>query len=124
LGSVYNSGCDYRFTVAIGVSSRFPASSVEPIDNIELALFYRDVNDPNVIIDIVTQTVSAAGQLMTQLQDFSLYLPTVSSDSDWAGKNIGIAIRASGNAGGFWTLDNVRLGESLPLQDSLLADKE
>jgi hypothetical protein len=124
LDAVYNSGCDYRFTVAIGVSSRFQPSAIEPIDNIELALFYRDANDPNIIIDIVTQTVSAAGQLMTQLQDFSLYLPTVSPDSDWAGKNIGIAIRAAGNAGGFWTLDNVRLGESLPMQDSLLADKE
>ncbi len=29
----------------------------------------------------------------------------------WAGKNIGVAIRATGLAGGFWVLDNVRLTE-------------
>ena len=85
LDAVYNPGCDYRFTVAVGVSSRFPPSQVEPIDTIELALFYRDVNDPNIKIDIVTETVSAVGQLMTQLQDFSLYLPTFTSDADWIG---------------------------------------
>jgi len=114
LNSVYKTGCDYRFTVGVGVSSRFPPSQIEPVDNIELALFYRDANDPNITIDIVTRTVGAAGQLMTQLQDFSLYLPAVSSNAQWAGRNIGLAIRAAGNAGGFWTLDKIRLVELMP----------
>ena len=45
-------------------------------------------------------------------------------DSEWAEKNIGIAIRATGMAGGFWDLDNVRLGESLPVPNALLVGKE
>jgi len=42
-----------------------------------------------------------------------VYLPPVQADDPWAGKPIGIAIRAAGEAGGFWDLDGVRLAESL-----------
>ena len=66
-------------------------------------------------MDIVHQTVEAKGLSSTQLQDFSVYLPTVQAGDAWAGKPIGVAFRAAGEAGGFWDLDNVRLAESLPL---------
>jgi hypothetical protein len=58
------------------------------------------------------------------LQDFSLELPTVKSGDAWEGMNIGIALRATGQAGGFWDLDNVRLIESLPDQQAALTVKE
>ncbi len=64
-------------------------------------------------MDIVSQTVEAAGLSSTQLVDVSLYLPTVRSDDAWAGMAIGVALRATGAPGGFWDLDHVRLIESL-----------
>jgi len=112
LTDTYKSGCDYRLTVAVGVSSQFPPSSIEPVDAIEMALFYRDGND---VVDIVSRTVEATGLSSTQLLDFSLHLPTVQSGDAWAGKAIGVALRAAGMPGGFWDLDNVRLIESLPV---------
>ncbi len=124
LSNIYKVGCSYRLTVSVCISDLFPPSRFEPVDTIALALYYRDANDPNIIIDIVSEPVEATGLMSTQLKDFSLYLPTVLPDANWAGKTIGIAIRATGQAGGFWDLDNVRLGESLPEQDFKLAGKE
>ena len=66
-------------------------------------------------MDIVHQTVEAKGLSSTQLQDFSVYSADGAAGDAWAGKPIGVAIRAAGTAGGFWDLDNVRLAESLPV---------
>jgi hypothetical protein len=82
-----------------------------PVDAIELVFYYLDGNQP---VDIVHQAVEAKGLSSTQLQDFSVYLPTVQPGDAWAGKTIGVAIRATGMPGGFWVLDNVRVAESLP----------
>ena len=113
LNANYKAGCDYSLTVAVGISSRFPPSIIEPVDTLELVLFYRDESD--VIVDISRQTVNAVGLSPQQLVDVSLYLPTVQSSDSWAGKAIGVALRAVGMPGGFWDLDNVRLVESLPV---------
>lgn len=112
LPAVYRAGCDYRLTVAVGISGQFPPASEEPADALELVLYYRDGNEP---ADIVYQTVDAAGLSSTQLRDFSVHLPTVDPNDPWAGKPVGVAIRAAGMPGGFWDLDNVRLAESLPV---------
>ncbi|MHC4205173.1 MAG: hypothetical protein ACYSTT_11030 [Planctomycetota bacterium] len=112
LADTYKADCDYLLTVAVGVSGRFPPSAAEPVDTLELVLYYRDAND---VIDIAYQTVEAAGLSSIELQDFSLELPTVHADDTWAGKTIGIALRAAGQPGGFWDLDNVRLIESAPI---------
>jgi len=111
LAATYNVGCDYRLTVAVGVSSLFPPSTAEPADALELVLFYRDGVD---VVDIVGQTVEAAGLSSTQLTDVSLYLPTVQPDDAWAGMGISVALRATGMPGGFWDLDDVRLIELQP----------
>jgi len=124
LAATYKPGCDYRLTVAIGVSSRVPPTILEPVGTLELALYYLDVNEPNETIDIVSHTVEATGLFPTQLQDFSVYLPTVPSDANCVGNTIGVAIRATGVPGGVWVLDNVRLGESLPIPDIALTNKE
>jgi len=112
LQATYKLGCDYRLTVAVGVSGKFPPSAAEAVDTLELVLYYLD--DANAV-DIVRQTIPATGLSMTLLQDFSVYLPTVGSADAWAGKTIGVAIRAVGAAGAFWDLDHVRLVESMPV---------
>jgi len=111
LSATYKARCDYRLTVAVGISSRRPPSILEPVGTLELALYYHDGNE---LMDIVSETIEATGFSPTQLQDFSLYLPAVLSDDVWADKTIGVAIRATGVPGGVWVLDNVRLAESLP----------
>ena len=112
LEAAYKAGCGYRLTVGVSVSGRSTPSVVEPVDTLELVFYYRDAND---IVDIAIQTVEATGQSYTQLQDFSLELPAVQPGDAWAGMNIGIALRAAGQPGGFWDLDNVRLVELLPV---------
>jgi hypothetical protein len=121
LDAVYKAGCGYRLTVGVSVSSRFPPASVEPVDTLELVFYYRDAND---VVDIAHQTVEATGQSYTQLQDFSLELPAVQAGDAWAGMGIGIALRAAGQPGGFWDLDNVRLIETLPDLEAELTVKE
>jgi hypothetical protein len=111
LEATYKVGCDYRLTVAVGVSWRFPPSGESPADLLEVVLYYRDGNEP---IDIICQTVTAL-PWSQMLQDFSVYLPKVNSDDAWANKNIGIALRSNGLPGGYWDLDNVRLVESIPV---------
>ena len=111
LASVYKAGCDYRMTVAVCVSGQFPPSAAEPLDTLELVLYYRDENEP---VEIAHRTVQAGGLSATQLRDFSVYLPEVNTSAAWASKPIGIALRAVGLAGGFWDLDHVRLMESVP----------
>ncbi len=112
LVAMYRSGCDYRLTVGVGISSRFPPRAEPPVDTLKLALYYLDGNTP---VDISATSVEATGISSTQLKDFSLYLPSVDSNDAWVGKTIGVAIRAAGQAGGFWDLDSVRLAESLPV---------
>jgi len=112
LKAVYHVGCDYRLTVAVGISARFPPAAASPVDTIEIVLYCLDGNEP---VDIVHQTVEPNGLSSTRLQDFSVLLPTVRAEDTWAGKSIGVAIRAAGKAGGFWDLDNVRLTESMPV---------
>jgi hypothetical protein len=121
LDTVYKAGCEYKLTVGVSISSRFPPSNFEPVDTLELVFYYRDVND---VVDIAHQTVEATDQSYKQLQDFLLELPTVQAGDAWEGMNIGIALRAAGQAGGFWDLDNVRLIEAVPDQDAELTVKE
>ncbi|MFH1717688.1 MAG: hypothetical protein ABIF19_10080, partial [Planctomycetota bacterium] len=111
LTATYKAGCDYLLTVGVGVSGLFSPSTVEPVDTFELVLYYRDGND---VVDIASRSVEAVGILATELTDFSLYLPTAQPADGWAGMPIGVALRAAGNPGGFWDLDNVRLIESVP----------
>ena len=112
LGSVYQAGASYRLMVGVAVSSRFPPAMGEGADELELALFYMDGNEPT---DIVTTLVAATGQSPTELQVFSLEVPVVSADAAWAGQTMGVAIRAAGQAGGFWDLDDVRVTELWPV---------
>ena len=105
---MYEIGCEYRLTVAVGVSSRYAPSIEEPLDKLELVLYYYDETGT---VDIAVQTVDATSLSSGRLQDLSVYVPGVQVDDLWAGKSIGIAIRSTGLPGGFWIMDNVRLAE-------------
>jgi len=118
LNAAYEAGCDYRLTVAVGVSSRYAPSSEVPVDLLELALYYRDGTD---VVDIASRTVDATGLSAASSTDVSLYLPTVQSGDAWADMTISVALRAIGMPGGFWALDHVRLAQSLPGPDLALA---
>ena len=114
LGSMYQAGASYRLTVGVAVSSRFPPAMGEGADELELALYYMDGNEPT---DIVTTPVTATGLLSTELQIFSLELPAVSADAAWAGRPMGVAIRATVSVCGGRrpsagsTISDVRLSE-------------
>jgi len=117
LVAIYRVGCEYRLTVAVGVSAMFPPSDIKPVDTIDLVLYYLDANQP---VDIVRLTIGVKGQSSTRLRDYTVVLATVRSGDAWAGNTIGVAIRATGAAGGFWDLDNVRLIELMPELDAVV----
>jgi len=121
LPAVYEVGCDYRLTVALGVSSRFPPSSEVSLDMLELALYYYDETE---FADIVFQAIEPTYLSSGKLKDFSIYVSSVQSGDTWAGKSIGIAMRSVGMPGGFWVLDNVRLAESMPIPNFANPSKE
>ena len=112
LAAVYMIGCEYRLTVAVGVSLLFPPSTVEPVDTLELALYY--YNDANEPVDVASETVEATGLSSVELKDFSLSLHPVDPNAAFATKRIGVALRSAGMPGGFWDIDNVRLVETVP----------
>jgi len=112
LTDVYKPGCAYRLTVAVGVSFLFPPSMVEPVDTLELALYY--YNDANEPVDVASETVEATGLSSIELKDFSLSLHPVDPNAAFATKRIGVALRSAGLPGGFWDIDNVRLVETVP----------
>ena len=106
LSAVYQAGKSYKLTVGICVSGAY-----RPPDpnGVQLAFYYQEPNDPNVLDIISATTLPPSTFTSTELEDNSIYLPAVQVEDAWAGKTIGIAIRATGTAGGFWDLDNVRV---------------
>ena len=108
LSSTYEVGKSYRMTVGVCVSSQYP-----PYDpnGLELAFYYTNPGDPNRLDIVTVLTDEPSHFTSTQLEDNSVYLPAVEAADAWAGKPIGIAIRATGPMGGYWDLDNVRVME-------------
>lgn len=110
LSSTYEVGRTYELTVGVrGGSGGMPLGSP-----IEISLFYIDDLDATV-------TLAAAiyeNDLLvspTSLADVTVSLPEILAEDEWAGRNIGIAIRPDVMLeqvelqGGTWGIDNVRL---------------
>ena len=106
LESVYQAGASYRLTVGVGISQMFAPSMSEPVDTLELALYYMDGNEP---VDIASTVVLATELSSTELEDYSVELSSVGVDANWVGHAIGVAIRSVGEPNGFWDLDKIRL---------------
>jgi hypothetical protein len=83
---------------------------------LQLSLYYRDASSNMVTVGATTIINSA--QLFptnTHLVDFSVYVPGVRTNDQWAGQNIGIQIASTVDfdlEGGYWDVDNVRLTET------------
>ena len=103
LPATYQQGKSYRLTVGVCISATFPPPQGTPLI---LALRYLSGADPN---DSLSVLVPAPDSSSRTVEDFSVTLPAVQPSDLWVNKNIGIEIRATGAAGGFWDLDNVRL---------------
>jgi hypothetical protein len=113
LDTIYQADGIYRLTVAVGISATFPPSVEEPLDTLDLVLYYDDGNEPNAI---AAQTIDSLSLSATELRDVSVSLPPVDVNDPWLNHSIGIGLRTKG-AGGFWNLDHVRLDASLPALD-------
>ena len=107
LNAIYQLGKSYKLAVGICVSAQYPPTDANALS---LSFYYDDpVSDPNCYFQTASQP--PLNLSTTALKDFSVYLPSVQAEDAWAGKTIGIAIRATGPMGGYWDLDNVRVTE-------------
>ena len=106
LPETYQEGKSYKLTVGICVSMRIP-----PPQGSSLVLAFHYLYGSTYPVDIASVQVPAPPSTSRTLEDFSVTLPVVKAGDPWLGKNIGIAIRGTGMAGGFWDVDNVRLVE-------------
>jgi len=108
LAAAYRVGRQYRLTVGVCPSLRYP-----PTASHSLLLAFRYLYSSWTMMDIPAspQPVLGSQLVQKQLLDFFLTLPTVKPTDPWVGKNIGIAFRTAGEAGKYWDLDNVRLTE-------------
>ena len=118
LTASYQVGKSYKMTVGVCVSGQYLPD--DP-NGLHLVFYYTEAGDPNAIDIVFEETPSPSTFTSIALEDCSVYLPTVEAGDVWAGKTIGIAIRASGPAGGFWDLDNVRVVE-FPLVPEFTGD--
>ncbi len=112
LTDTYEVGKSYEFTAALGKSV-----SAAPVlgSMISLEFFYLDDDSNPVIIGMSLVDEADLDPFGTLLIDFSVLLPEVQADDDWAGKQIGI--RFGGvptpigelGTGGFINFDNARV---------------
>ncbi|HOK65941.1 MAG TPA: hypothetical protein PK054_01070 [Anaerohalosphaeraceae bacterium] len=116
LASVFQVGRSYRLLVDVCPSTRFPPRAEEPMDYLSIGFYAgADANDFHTVL------VPGSAIVRNHLRTFTLYLPTVQESDPWAGKAVGIALRAVGQGGGYWDLDNVRVYE-YPHQPDLTND--
>lgn len=105
LASKYKVGKSYQLTVSVCLSDSAPPVGQNPLT---LAFLYWGVFEP---ITIATVQIPSTGLTSTFLEDFTLSIPPIEAEDPWINNNIGISIAASGNEGGFWDLDNIRIME-------------
>ncbi len=116
LSSTFEAGNSYRLTAGfIGGGGNMPEGAT-----LLLGLYYRDLASNMVTIAATTITnTKAVFPAATHFIDFSTDLSTVQSSNAWAGKNIGVEIIATPSpelaaGGGYWDIDNIRLGPPVP----------
>ncbi len=107
LTAPYEAGRNYRMTVEVCPSKRYPPSEADPNNTLSLEFYYIN-NEPN-LVTLSASPVPSTALTANYLKPFSVILPTVETDDAWVDRPIGIAIRANGVAGGYWDLDNVRV---------------
>ena len=117
LAATYQIGKSYQLTIATCLSTSFtppPGSSLKLVFYYIYGTSFQDIGSAPVPVELVTTRT---------MKDFSFRIGPVEATDQYAGKNIGIAIRpsAAGSGFGYWDLDNVRLME-LPLAPDFTGD--
>jgi hypothetical protein len=113
--ALFNVGKAYTLTVGLIGGGAAMKDGV----TLQLSLYYRDALSNQVIVAATTVTNSSSiFPTRTHFVDFQVQVPGVKSSDPWAGKNIGIQLLstvdpASGLAGGYWDVENVRLIETV-----------
>ncbi len=107
LAADYQIGERYRLDVDICPSMRYPPAGVNPDNALILEFYY--INNASERQSIYTIAVPSWDLTQNFLKTYSLALPPVKNTDPWANKTIGIALRAQGDIGGFWDVDNVRV---------------
>ena len=108
--ATYEAGKSYHLTVGvIGTGGGMQQGAT-----LESRLYYRDAASNRVAVAVTSITnTTAIFSNNTQLIDFQVHVPTVTSNDTWMGKHIGIELRSTITTtnleGGYWDLDNVRL---------------
>jgi hypothetical protein len=111
LDTKFEVGKAYDFTIGvIGGGGNMALDT-----SMQAALYYRDAAS-NVVI-VASTNITYAPALFpntTHYVDQSVYAPTVAAGAPWAGRNVGILLQSTVRpelaGGGYWDLDNVRLG--------------
>lgn len=107
--SRFEVGRAYRLTVGVLGAG---GNMLEGVP-LELALYYRDAESNQVVIarTIITNSATAFPD-RNHLVDYSVNVPTITTNDAWAGQYIGVRMASTVSLemqGGYWDVDNVRL---------------
>jgi hypothetical protein len=89
----------------------------------QIMLYYRDATGNPITLGAKEVTNTNSTGVLSHLTDYTLDIPAVAAGDAWAGKNIGVELlqtAGSGNSGGYWDIDNVRLTSAVPEPGSLV----
>jgi hypothetical protein len=115
LTTPFQVGMSYHLTVGIqGGGYNMPLGCP-----MEIELYYRDANGDQVAVGAQEITNTNSTGVLSHLTDYTLDIPTVAAGDAWAGQNIGVELLQTGNSGGYWDIDNVRLS-AVPEPGSLV----
>lgn len=107
LAATYQVGKSYQLTIATCLSTRFPPT---PGSGLRIVFYYIYGTD---FFEIDSYAIPVESVTTRTMRDFSFTIGPVEGTEQYAGKNIGIAIRpaAAGSGYGYWDIDNIRLME-------------
>ncbi len=110
LSATYNQFGPYQMTVGL-----IGGTGVTAGDSLDLIFYYDNGSGMTVLGD--TNVPGDANKDLTQLEFFTVTVPTLPANSPAIGQNIGIAVLSNGFDGGFWTWTTCKSFPSRPPRD-------
>ena len=105
LTATFQTGNSYHLTVGIeGGGAGMPLDCP-----MEIGLYYRDASGNQVTVGTTVVKNANPTTTLSHLTDYTLDISAVAASDAWAGQNIGVELLQTGNSGGYWDIDNVRL---------------
>lgn len=107
LAATYQVDKSYRLTIAVCLSTRFTPT---PGSGLRIVFYYIYGTE---FFEIDSYAIPVESTTTRTTRDFSFTIGPLEGTEQYAGKNIGIAIRpaAAGSGYGYWDIDNIRLME-------------